>query len=141
MRTSISRIVGALLGVTFCLLVLQLFNQFGAIPNFPAYGGEHDFNLRAAWFVLAVIPGFLLVGAWLGVLLARSRKTGLYALAGALAGTLAYMTVLLVLRSTVEGLSSQSANLGAILAELAWVMFTVVGVLIGVTISRRPSVT
>lgn len=118
MSTSISGILGALLGAMYCFLALQLFNLFGAIPNFPAYGGESDFSLRTAWFVLAVVPGFLVVGARLGVLFAQQRRTGFYALVG----TVAYTARLILLTSTIERLPSRTANVGAILAELAWMV-------------------
>jgi hypothetical protein len=137
MRTLISGLIGGVLGAVFCVVALRAFNLSGAMPNFPAYGGEHDFSLRTAWFVLAVIPGFLFAGAWVGVLLARQRRAGLYALAGALAGTVAYMAGLLLLTNTIEALPSQSANVGAIIAELVWVGLVILGVQIGAMMSKR----
>jgi hypothetical protein len=122
----------------YCFTAIQLFNLFGAIPNFPAYGGESDFSLRTAWFVLAVIPAFLVIGAWVGVLWVRQRRTGFYALVGTLVGTIAYIATLVALTNTIEKLPSRSANVGAILAELAWVLLAIAGLQIGVMISRRP---
>lgn len=131
-------LVGGLLGIAFCLAIVQLVNSLAIGPSFPAYGGDSDFSLRAAWFFVLLLPGFLVLGAWVGLLFARARKEGLCALAGVLIATLAYFGLLVALANAIESLPDESsANISVVVAFVTWLTLVAIGIYVGAKAARH----
>ena len=132
MKTFGYSVAGALLGIAVCSAAVGIFNALGMTPNFPAFGGEDDFSLRTTWFLVAVMPGFMLIGGWLGTRTTRTFLAGAFGVVGVLAGTLIYCSALLLLRPIIEALPNQEiANASAILAQLGWLSLSAVGGVLG----------
>jgi len=128
MKTAICMALGALFGLGLCLGTIQILNASEVSPHFPAYGGDEDFAIRFNWFVLMVVPGFLFIGGWIGLRLARYFKSAVWAAVGAMCGTLAFVVALVLLKPVIESLSTQdSANRGAVLSYLAWLALAALG--------------
>lgn len=122
----------ALFGVALCAVEFAALRSpaFGVV--FPAPGGEDDFSLRAAAFLLGVCPAFLFLGGWIGVATSRGRWSWLAAWAGVVVGSGLTFVVVRMLRDVIASLTGSGEATRAVFAFfVAWVSAAALGAVIG----------
>lgn len=126
-------IVGsALLGIALCAAEVAAFRSPWFGVSFPAPGGEDDFSLRAAAFLLGVCPAFMLLGCWVGLGSSRGRLNWLAAWVGAVCGFAVTFLVMRLLRSAVSSLDEPRAATHAVYVFFGgWVLLSALGAVVG----------
>jgi hypothetical protein len=121
--------LGAVLGPLFCWAAVKADEAVEkGRPFFPAPGGDDDFSIRAAVFLLGVLPAFIALGVWLGLTAATNKRRAALMTAGVGAGTLLAFALTRLLAPTYEGLSTSAAANGAVAASfLGWVVLAWLG--------------
>lgn len=132
-------IVGsALLGAALCALEVAAFRSAWFGVSFPAPGGEDDFSLRAAAFLLGVCPAFMLIGGWVGLAASRRRLNWLAAWIGAVIGFVATFMVVRLLRGAVASLNEPGVATHAVFGFFGgWVLLTALGAVVGGRLRAR----
>ncbi len=109
-------------------------------PRYPAYAGEDDFSLRVAWFVMLVLPGFAVLGGWLGFVATGRVRRGVLGAAGAIAGTITAFLVQSAFRRTIESLPHSSpANVAVVVFLVGWLVLAGGRAVLGVLRADRPT--
>ena len=122
MRAIYSIALFGIAGVIGCLAVVFLTNTLAISPRFPVFAGEDDFSLRILYFMLIAIPGFLLVGGWIGFVFSSSKRKAGLMLAGAVLGTCGAFVLFRLVPSISSNLSTRdSANRAVMTFLLVWV--------------------
>lgn len=115
-------------GLLFNLLSILLANQLHIIPYFPAYGGDDDFNLRAAVYFLWVCPAFIVVGAVIGHAFHDRWNRILRAWLGVSAVTIVVFASVRACAPWIERIDSRDgANVAAIAFLSMWPLATALG--------------
>lgn len=131
--------LGALTAAIFCAATITAASALGVQPRYPAYAGEDDFSLRAAWFLLLELPGFAVLGGWLGCVAAGTIRRGILGAAGMIMGTVIAFLVQSTLRPTIESLPrSASANVAVVAFLVAWLVLAGGGALLSVMLAGGP---
>ena len=118
-------------GLAVCLAFVWLSQAIGISPEFPSPGGEDDFSLRMLWFLFAVCPAFLVLGAWIGYAGRDNAKKWVSMWAGALIGAAIVFVAANVLQGQIDILSAnRSASYAVLGFYTCWVASSVLGVLV-----------
>lgn len=138
MMKIIYSIIGAVFGALFLAACIKIDSALGISPHFPAYAGEEDFQLRAVWFVALVLPGFMLIGGWLGVLVRENAKMIFFGIGGMLSGALIFFLLVYCLTSILESLPNREAvNASVIALYVLWLICSFLGVWGANKVSKR----
>lgn len=128
MKRTLFTLSFAVVGLIVPLLVGALANQLHVVPQFPAWGGDDDFNLRAAVFFLLVEPAFAVVGGWIGYAWAPDVATAVLAWLGVIGGSVVAFVIVRACAHWIENIASRdTANVGAIAFLTAWPALAVAG--------------
>lgn len=128
MKRTLFTISFAVIGLIIPLLVGALANQLHVVPQFPALGGDDDFNLRAAVFFLLVEPAFAGVGGWIGYAWAPDVSAAARAWLGVIGGSIVAFVIVRACAHWIENIASRNtANVSAIAFLAAWPALAVAG--------------
>jgi hypothetical protein len=101
-------------------------------PEFPAFAGEDDFELRFRYFLFGVLPAFAGIGAWIGSVFSNNPRAGFCMWLGVLVGSVATFSVAWLLGPTIRELASRgAANRGVLAMFVAWVSLSALGAYAG----------
>jgi hypothetical protein len=121
-----------LLGLLVPVLAVVGTENLGLAPRFPVFAGEDDFSVRIAYFMFLVLPAFLLIGVWMGIVYDAQRRLVGRMFAGVLLGTLLAFAVVHALSTSIGGIQSRDAANSAVLVFLlSWVGLSALGAWIG----------
>lgn len=138
MKRVFASIVGAGVGVSFCVATVRVATALGADVSYPVYAGEEDLTFRVVMLLLVEWPGFALLGAWLGNVALRRPRQGLSGTVGVIAGTVVAFLVQAALIPAIRALpDSASANASVVVFLVGWIALSFVGAIIGVRIFGR----
>lgn len=138
MKRAFASIVGAGVGVLFCVATVRVATALGADVSYPVYAGEEDLTFRAVMLLLVEWPGFALLGGWLGNVVLRGLRRGVLGAAGTVAGTLVAFLAQAALVPVIEGLpDASSANTAVVVFLIGWIALSFVGAVIGVRLARQ----
>lgn len=122
-------IAGAVLAVLFLFACMKIDSVLGVSPNFPAYAGEEDFQLRVVWFVALMLPGFMLIGGWLGILAAKNPMMIFFGVGGLSGGTLIFFLVVYCSTPIIESLPNREmVNVSVVFFYILWLACSCAGV-------------
>jgi hypothetical protein len=114
-------------GALYCLGAVAAIGALEITPQFPAYGGEADFEFRFTIFMTGILPSFALMGALVGRVARRGRPWARFVLGG-VAGSILAAIVGWALAPAIANLPSRTSSNGAAVAYLAgWTLVTFAG--------------
>ena len=132
LKRTVAVLFGGFAAAGGAILFATLADRLGIAPSFPVFAGEDDFTLRISYFLFIGLPGFLLLGAWIGWTSLTSPRQAAWMALGCTIGTVLAFAVPPALASQINTLSTRdAANRAVWMFFLAWVLCSAVGAMIG----------